>query len=72
MVDTILADLDGRQEWVLTGRLRSTYSGCFPLSRGGWRVAVVAPHEAAGLADSRRDADQLAAAEECGFGSATL
>lgn len=22
MVDTILADLDGRQEWVLTGRLR--------------------------------------------------
>ncbi|MBH8612313.1 exodeoxyribonuclease VII large subunit, partial [Pseudomonas mohnii] len=38
-----------------------------PSPGGFWRVAVVAPHEAAGLADFRRDAEQLAAAEVCGF-----
>lgn len=38
-----------------------------PCPGGFWRVAVVAPHEAAGLADFRRDAEQLAAAEVCGF-----
>ena len=38
-----------------------------PSPSGFWRVAVVAPYEAAGLADFRRDAEQLAAAEVCGF-----
>lgn len=31
------------------------------------RVAVIAPHEAAGLADFQRDADRLAQAEVCSF-----
>lgn len=38
-----------------------------PPPKGFWRVAVVAPYEAAGLADFRRDAEQLVAAEVCGF-----
>lgn len=38
-----------------------------PSPGGFWRVAVVAPHEAAGLAYFRRDAEQLAAALVCGF-----
>lgn len=38
-----------------------------PAPSGYWRVAVVAPHGAAGLADFRRDADRLAAAGVCAF-----
>lgn len=34
---------------------------------GFWRVAVVSPHEAAGLADFKRDADMLADAGVCEF-----
>lgn len=35
--------------------------------RGYWRVAVVSPHEAAGLADFKRDADMLSSAGVCAF-----
>lgn len=38
-----------------------------PSPAGFWRVAVVAPHQAAGLADFQRDAEQLVAADVCGF-----
>lgn len=38
-----------------------------PAPSGYWRVAVVAPHEAAGLADFKRDAEQLAGAGVCQF-----
>ncbi len=38
-----------------------------PAPRGFWRVAVVSPHEAAGLADFKRDADMLADAGVCDF-----
>jgi exodeoxyribonuclease VII large subunit len=34
---------------------------------GFWRVAVVSPHEAAGLADFKRDADMMADAGVCQF-----
>lgn len=34
---------------------------------GYWRVAVISPHEAAGLADFRRDADRLDEAGVCTF-----
>jgi len=34
---------------------------------GYWRVAVISPHEAAGLADFRRDADRLDHAGVCSF-----
>lgn len=34
---------------------------------GFWRVGVVSPHEAAGLADFRQDADKLASAGVCSF-----
>ena len=35
--------------------------------RSFWRVAVISPHEAAGLADFRRDADLMDAAAVCRF-----
>lgn len=38
-----------------------------PAPSGYWRVAVIAPHEAAGLADFKRDAEQLAGAGVCAF-----
>ncbi|WP_256657396.1 exodeoxyribonuclease VII large subunit [Pseudomonas sp. 2FE] len=38
-----------------------------PSPGGFWRVAVVAPHEAAGLADFRRDAEVMDQAGVCGF-----
>jgi len=38
-----------------------------PAPAGYWRVAVVAPHEAAGLADFKRDAEMLAEAGACVF-----
>lgn len=50
-----------------------TAKGLYDLQRrlqpptGYWRVAVVSPHEAAGLADFKRDADMLASAGVCEF-----
>lgn len=38
-----------------------------PAPTGYWRVAVVSPHEAAGLADFKREADMLASAGVCEF-----
>lgn len=38
-----------------------------PAPAGFWRIAVISPHEAAGLADFRRDADALADAGVCAF-----
>lgn len=38
-----------------------------PSPKGYWRVAVISPQEAAGLADFRRDAEQLASAGVCSF-----
>lgn len=55
----IIASLKERQWFDLQRSL--------PSPQGFWRVAVIAPHEAAGLADFKRDAERLAAAEVCGF-----
>lgn len=38
-----------------------------PAPTGFWRVAVISPHEAAGLADFRRDAQELSKSEVCEF-----
>ena len=55
----IIASLKERQWFDLQRGLTSP--------AGFWRVAVVAPHQAAGLADFQRDAGQLVAADVCGF-----
>lgn len=65
-----LGDMQVQLQRVIAGLKQK---GWFDLQRqlpsptGYWRIAVIAPDQAAGLADFRRDADQLASAGVCHF-----
>ena len=58
-VQKVIAALQGKGLYDLQRGLRAP--------SGYWRVAVISPHEAAGLADFRRDADRLDQAGVCSF-----
>lgn len=65
-----LGDMQAKlQEIISTLKGRGWYDlqRNLPSPQGHWRVAVISPQEAAGLADFRRDAEQLAAAGVCAF-----
>jgi exodeoxyribonuclease VII large subunit len=65
-----LGDLEIQRQRVIAGLKEKGWydrQRQLPSPTGYWRIAVIAPGQAAGLADFRRDADRLAEAGVCDF-----